>query len=286
MSTTMDTIKTSMQQYLHEIGKFDLLTKEQEKVLFEKIRGGDIEAKNTLICANLRLVVSIAGKYLNRGLDIEDLIQEGNLGLIKAVEKFDPSMNCKFSTYAHRWIEASMSRAALNKGRSVRIPVHKQEKLTRINAFAEKYAKEHGENPSDFVLTEHFPLEDIKDYRTAYKTPLSLDTPVNESSDDTMKELLKEDNHNSVEAQAERNELKEILSELVEEILSEKEKTVIRSRFSDDEKTFKEIGKDLKVSADMVRQYQVKALKKMRMSRKAARLDGYVTHSTFVLRFN
>lgn len=257
--------------YLQEIENIPLLTAEEEKELAKRIEDGDEEAKKKFIEANLRIVVSISKKYLNRGLDFLDLIQEGNLGLMKAVEKFDYKQNYKFSTYATWWIKNSIIRAIANNGKTIRIPVHMKDLINNFNKTEQQLSLLLGREPSDEEIanTMKVGIKKLEKIKIAMQKTLSLDEPVNEEGDMTILDLFSNSAANESEnfdSNLEKQELKRIMNETLEELTIE-ERIVINERYYNN-KTIEECSRILNVSYDSVKYVQVKAIEKLRNDRK------------------
>jgi len=267
---------SSIRVYMREISKIDLLTPEQEIALAARIKKGDQKARALMIESNLRLVVKIAKDYSNYGVPMVDLISEGNMGLIKAVEKFDPKKGGKLSTYAAWWIKQSIKRALANQGKTVRLPVHLVDKLARVRRISALMAESLGRQPTDLELSEELgiPRRKLALLRQAAKQPRSLDEPTHDDSAGNYGEMLADDSAvDPLEALAKKGHLDEL--DLVLETLNERETEIIGSRFGLNGKrilTLEEIGRNFGVSRERIRQIQNAALGKMRqaLSRKEA----------------
>ena len=276
----------SVKQYLKEIGNIPILTKEEEVELFKRYNSGDESARNEIINANYRLVISIAKFYIGSGLDFLDLIQEGNLGLMKSIDKFDINKGYKFSTYATWWIRQAITRAIADQGRSIRLPVHVVEKLYKIRRFEGIYLKEHGYLPKNEIIAKELDmsLERVQELQLHRETPLSLSTPIGESNDNKESELsdfLPDDNALLPEEAAEINDLKRIIYDEMDG-LTEREKTVLELRLGlndNDRKTLEEIGHMFGVTRERVRQVEGKALSKMRHPKRRSAFAGYSKNS-------
>lgn len=257
--------------YLQEIENIPLLTAEEEKELAKRIEDGDEDAKKKFIEANLKIVVSISKKYLNRGLDFLDLIQEGNLGLMKAVEKFDYKQNYKFSTYATWWIKNSIIRAIANNGKTIRIPVHINTSINEFRKAEQKLSLELGREPNNTEIASlmNISIKELERIKNIMQNTLSLDEPVNEDGDMTILDLFSDSAANESEnfdSNLEKQELKRIMNETLEELTVE-ERIVINERFYNN-KTIEECSRILNVSYDSVKYVQVKAIEKLRNDRK------------------
>ena len=266
-------VDDSVRMYLKEIGKIPLLNAEQERELAQRMQDGDKDAKDTLVESNLRLVVSIAKKYMNRGLSLLDLIQEGNIGLIKAVDKFDYSKGFKFSTYATWWIRQAITRAIADQARTIRIPVHK---LTRVQR---QLIQDLGREPTIDELAEkmNMPVDKIRDIQRISQDPVSIDKPVGEEEDSHLVDFIPSDEYVSPDDEVSRELLKEDLIKVLD-LLTEREAKVIRLRFGlddDKQRTLEEVGRSLGVTRERIRQIEAKSIRKLGRSSYAKRLEGY-----------
>jgi RNA polymerase primary sigma factor len=271
---------SSTRLYMQEITKTPLLTAEEELELAERILKGDEKAREHMIKANLRLVVKIARDYSNYGVPLADLISEGNIGLMKAVEKFDPEKGGKLSTYAAWWIKQSIKRALSNQGKTIRLPVHLVDKLARIRRITAILAEELGREPTDDELVEELgiPRQKLAMLKQASQRPTSLDAPVNDDVGMTYAEMISDDAAESpLESLANKNyhgELEDLLK-----LLNERESSIIDQRFGLNGKkplTLEEIGRDFGVSRERIRQLQNSAIAKMKraLGRKEAQPKG------------
>jgi len=266
--------------YLKEIGRVPLLTPEEEVEVARKASEGNLYAKNRLKDANLRLVVSIAKRYVGRGLQFLDLIQEGNLGLIKAVEKFDYSKGFKFSTYATWWIRQAITRAIADQARMIRIPVHMFEKLERFKkANNELISKLATEYPTDQQLADEMdlPIEEIRKLRKLAEEPVSLEVPVGEDKETPLLDFIADDNEQSIEDIASKMQLRETLSGVLK-TLTPREEKVLRMRFGFDDgipRTLEAVGKEFNVTRERIRQIEAKALRKLRHPSRRRKLEDY-----------
>ncbi|MGC9796854.1 RNA polymerase sigma factor RpoD [Fervidobacterium riparium] len=260
--------KDLIKMYLRDIGKIRLLTPSEERKLAQRAQKGDKRAKEELIISNLRLVVSMAKRYLGKGLSFLDLIQEGSLGLIKAVEKFDWSKGYKFSTYATWWIRQAITRAIADQARTIRVPVHMVETINKIQKIKREYMQEHGEEPPIEYLAEQVgkPVEKIEEILQATPETLSLETPVGEEDDSSMADFVADESIASPKKEAIRTLMNEEISKLLE-TLNDREKMVIKMRYGlldGKSKTLEEVGQYFGVTRERIRQIEVKALRKLR----------------------
>ena len=276
-----DVSDDSVRLYLREIGKIPLLSAEEEMELARRIIEGDKKAKDKMAEANMRLVVSIAKRYSGRGLDFLDLIQEGNTGLLRAVEKFDPDKGFKFSTYATWWIRQAISRAIADQARTIRIPIHMIETINRINKINRKYLQEEGKEPDVSVIAQEVGLsvDKVKQVIKITKEPISLEAPIGNEEDGKFGDFVEDRSSLSPMDHILKNDLKEQIDEVLDQ-LNEREKAVIRMRFGllDDEsdRTLEEIGKELNVTRERVRQIESSAIKKLKHPKVGRKLKNYI----------
>jgi RNA polymerase primary sigma factor len=259
----------SVKMYFKEMGQYRLLTQEEETALAIRANEGDEKAKHILAECNLRLVVSIAKRYIGRGLQFSDLIQEGNIGLIKAIEKFDYTKGFRFSTYATWWIRQAVTRAIADSGKTIRVPVHMVESINKYKKAYARLTAETGSEPSEEELVEALGItpEKLKDIIKAAQDTVSLDSPVGEEEDSTMFDFVADDRDVTLTDSVDQTLLREQLSEALS-ILSEREEKVIRMRFGLDDgnpKTLEQVGKELKVTRERIRQIEAKALRRLRV---------------------
>lgn len=274
------TIDDPVKIYLHEIGRVPLLTSEEESVLAERIAQGDEEAKQKLNESNLRLVVSIAKRYVGRGLLFLDLIQEGNLGLIKAVEKFDSTKGYKFSTYATWWIRQAITRAIADQARTIRIPVHMVETINRLSKTERAMVQELGRQPQADELAQelNMPVERVREIMKVAMDPVSLEAPVGEEEDSHLGDFLADDDIPAPSDVASQMLLKEELNEVLS-TLSDREAKVLRLRFGLDDgrtRTLEEVGREFRVTRERIRQIEAKALRKLRHPSRSKRLKDFL----------
>lgn len=261
-------IDDTVRLYLKEIGQYQLLTPEQERELAKKKQQGDPVAFKRLVECNLRLVVSIAKKFLGHGLSLLDLIEEGNIGLMKGIEKFDYKMGYKLSTYVTWWIRQAVSRALADQAKTIRIPVHMVETINRLNKVKKKLTTELGCEPSVEQIAQgmHMSVQKVEEVMQIAMDPISLDKPVGEEDDSIVADFIADQNVISPEANAERVMLKEQMVELLD-TLKEREKKVLMLRFGigdDHPRTLEEVGKELDVTRERIRQIEDKALRKLK----------------------
>lgn len=273
-------IEDPVRMYLKEIGKVPLLTAEEEKDLAMKMEAGDMEAKKRLAEANLRLVVSIAKRYVGRGMLFLDLIQEGNLGLIKAVEKFDYRKGYKFSTYATWWIRQAITRAIADQARTIRIPVHMVETINKLIRVQRQLLQELGREPYPEEIAEKMglPVERVREIQKISQEPVSLETPIGEEEDSHLGDFIQDDN---VPVPAEAAAFTLLKEQLVEVLgtLTEREQKVLRLRFGLDDgraRTLEEVGKEFNVTRERIRQIEAKALRKLRHPSRSRKLKDYL----------
>lgn len=262
------TIDDPVKVYLHEIGRVPLLTPEEEADLALRITDGDAEAKRRLNEANLRLVVSIAKRYVGRNLLFLDLIQEGNLGLIKAVDKFDSSKGYKFSTYATWWIRQAITRAIADQARTIRIPVHMVETINRLSKVEKMLTQDLGRQPQveEIAAEMGMPLERVREIMKVAQDPVSLESPVGEEEDSHLGDFIADDDVPSPSDVAAQAMLKDELNEVLK-TLSDREARVLRLRFGlvdGRTRTLEEVGKEFNVTRERIRQIEAKALRKLR----------------------
>jgi len=273
-------IEDPVRMYLKEIGKVPLLTAEEEKDLAMKMEEGDVEARKRLAEANLRLVVSIAKRYVGRGMLFLDLIQEGNLGLIKAVEKFDYKKGYKFSTYATWWIRQAITRAIADQARTIRIPVHMVETINKLIRVQRQLLQELGREPYPEEIAEkmNLPVERVREIQKISQEPVSLETPIGEEEDSHLGDFIQDDNVPVPAEAAAFTLLKEQLVEVLS-TLTDREQKVLRLRFGLDDgraRTLEEVGKEFDVTRERIRQIEAKALRKLRHPSRSRKLKDYL----------
>ncbi len=273
-------IEDPVRMYLKEIGKVQLLNADEEIELARKMEDGDDYAKKRLAEANLRLVVSIAKRYVGRGMLFLDLIQEGNLGLIKAVEKFDYRKGYKFSTYATWWIRQAITRAIADQARTIRIPVHMVETINKLTRVQRQLLQELGREPSPEEISEvmNMPVERVREIQKISQEPVSLETPIGEEEDSHLGDFIQDDNVPVPADAAAFTLLKEQLVEVLG-TLTEREQKVLRLRFGLDDgraRTLEEVGKEFNVTRERIRQIEAKALRKLRHPSRSRKLKDYL----------
>ena len=273
-------VEDPVRMYLKEIGKVPLLSAEREIELAQRMEEGDEEAKKELAEANLRLVVSIAKRYVGRGMLFLDLIQEGNLGLIKAVEKFDYHKGYKFSTYATWWIRQAITRAIADQARTIRIPVHMVETINKLIRVSRQLLQELGREPTPEEIAKELdmPVERVREILKISPEPVSLETPIGEEEDSHLGDFIQDDNVPVPAEAAAQTLLKEQLDEVLD-TLTEREQKVLRLRFGMNDgraRTLEEVGKEFDVTRERIRQIEAKALRKLRHPSRSRKLRDYL----------
>lgn len=273
-------IDDPVRMYLKEIGKVPLLTADEEVNLARRMEDGDDMAKQRLAEANLRLVVSIAKRYVGRGMLFLDLIQEGNLGLIKAVEKFDYRKGYKFSTYATWWIRQAITRAIADQARTIRIPVHMVETINKLIRVSRQLLQELGRDPSPEEIAEELemPVDKVREILKISQEPVSLETPIGEEEDSHLGDFIQDDNVPVPAEAAAFTLLKEQLVDVLD-TLTDREQKVLRLRFGLDDgraRTLEEVGKEFNVTRERIRQIEAKALRKLRHPSRSRKLKDYL----------
>lgn len=265
--------------YLKEIGRVPLLSPDEEVDLAIRISQGDVAAKKRLSEANLRLVVSIAKRYLGRGMQFLDLIQEGNLGLIKAVEKFDHTKGFKFSTYATWWIRQAITRAIADQARTIRIPVHMVETINKVKKVSSQLLHQNGHEPSadDIAAELDMPVDKVREIMRVAQEPVSLETPIGEEEDSHLGDFIPDDDAPAPQDAASHTLLKEQLSDVLSTLTSREEK-VLRLRFGLEDgrsRTLEEVGREFNVTRERIRQIEAKALRKLRHPSRSKKLKDF-----------
>ncbi len=279
-SSEMVGIDDPVKMYLKEIGKIPLLTVDEEVELAKRIQEGDASAKKRLAEANLRLVVSIAKRYMGREMSLLDLIQEGNLGLLKAVEKFDYIKGYKFSTYATWWIRQAITRAIADQARTIRIPVHMSEVINRMIRSQRTLLQELGREPRVEELAQYMkmPVQKILEIQRIAQEPVSLETPVGEEDDSHLGDFIQDDKSLSPEASAANAHRREILEQLMETVLTPRERRVLQLRMGFEDGgiwTLEEVGKEFDVTRERIRQIEAKAIRKLQKQKYRRRLEDF-----------
>ena len=280
--SVLDTVNIDdpVRMYLKEIGKVPLLTADEEIILAKRMEDGDESAKKKLAEANLRLVVSIAKRYVGRGMQFLDLIQEGNLGLIKAVEKFDYRTGYKFSTYATWWIRQAITRAIADQARTIRIPVHMVETINKLIKVSRQLLQEFGRDPQPEEIAEvmGISVEKVREIMKIAQEPVSLETPIGEEEDSHLGDFIPDDDAPAPSEAAAFIMLREQMTEVLD-TLTPREEKVLRLRFGLDDgrpRTLEEVGKEFEVTRERIRQVEAKALRKLRHPSRSKKLKDYL----------
>ncbi len=273
-------IDDPVRMYLKEIGKVPLLTPEREKVLAERMAAGDEDAKNELVEANLRLVVSIAKRYVGKGMFFLDLIQEGNLGLMKAVDKFDYTKGYKFSTYATWWIRQAITRAIADQARTIRIPVHMVETIHKVSRYQRQMLQELGREATPAEIGEKMglPADRVREIMKISLDPVSLETPIGEEEDSHLGDFIPDEDTPAPSEAASANILREVIERELN-TLTPREAHVIKLRFGlydGRTRTLEEVGKEFDITRERIRQIESKALRKLRHPSRARHLKGFL----------
>ena len=280
LNTDGISIDDPVKVYLKEIGRVPLLSAEEEVELAIKMSQGDVAAKKRLSEANLRLVVSIAKRYVGRGMQFLDLIQEGNLGLIKAVEKFDHTKGFKFSTYATWWIRQAITRAIADQARTIRIPVHMVETINKVKKVNSQLLHENGHEPTNEQIAEklEMPVEKVREIMRVAQEPVSLETPIGEEEDSHLGDFIPDEDAPAPSDVASHTMLKEQLAEVLSTLTPRAEK-VLRLRFGLEDgrsRTLEEVGKEFNVTRERIRQIEAKALRKLRHPSRSKKLKDFL----------
>ena len=266
--------------YLKEIGRVPLLSAEEERALARAAKAGDMEARQKLSEANLRLVVSVAKRYAGRGLPFLDLIQEGNLGLMKAAEKFEPDKGFKFSTYATWWIRQAITRAIADQARTIRIPVHMVETINKVKKVSSQLLHENGHEPSAEEIAERLdmPVDKVREIMRVAQEPVSLETPIGEEEDSHLGDFIPDEEAPVPAEAASQTLLKEQLADVLK-TLTPREEKVLRLRFGLEDgrpRTLEEVGKEFNVTRERIRQIEAKALRKLRHPSRSKKLRDFL----------
>ena len=280
LNTDGISIDDPVKVYLKEIGRVPLLSAEEEVELAIKMSQGDVAAKKRLSEANLRLVVSIAKRYVGRGMQFLDLIQEGNLGLIKAVEKFDHTKGFKFSTYATWWIRQAITRAIADQARTIRIPVHMVETINKVKKVNSQLLHENGHEPTNEQIAEklEMPVEKVREIMRVAQEPVSLETPIGEEEDSHLGDFIPDEDAPAPSDVASHTMLKEQLAEVLS-TLTPREEKVLRLRFGLEDgrsRTLEEVGKEFNVTRERIRQIEAKALRKLHHPSRSKKLKDFL----------
>ena len=269
-----------VRMYLREIGRVNLLTAREEVDLAKKMEAGSMAARERLIKANLRLVVSVAKKYIGRGMSLLDLIQEGNIGLIRAVEKFDYRRGYKFSTYATWWIRQAITRSIADQARTIRIPVHMVETINKLVRISRRLLQEKGREPTSEEIAEEMGIvpEKVREIIKVSQQPISLETPIGEEEDSHLGDFIEDPSALAPAEAASHQMLKEAVGAVLD-TLSDREQKVLKLRFGLDDgrtRTLEEVGREFDVTRERIRQIEAKALRKLRHPRRAQSLRDYL----------
>ena len=276
------TVDDPVKVYLKEIGRVPLLSSEEEIDLAIRIANGDVQAKQRLSEANLRLVVSIAKRYLGRGMQFLDLIQEGNLGLIKAVDKFDYTKGFKFSTYATWWIRQAITRAIADQARTIRIPLHMVETINKVKKVQSQLLHQNGHEPTPDEIADELdlPVDKVREIMRVAQEPVSLETPIGEEEDSHLGDFIPDDGAPAPADAASHTMLREQLSDVLS-TLTPREEKVLRLRFGLEDgrsRTLEEVGKEFNVTRERIRQIEAKALRKLRHPSRSRKLKDYLDY--------
>ena len=276
------TVDDPVKVYLKEIARLPLLSSEEEIDLAIRIANGDVQAKQRLSEANLRLVVSIAKRYLGRGMQFLDLIQEGNLGLIKAVDKFDYTKGFKFSTYATWWIRQAITRAIADQARTIRIPVHMVETINKVKKVQSQLLHQNGHEPTPDEIADELdlPVDKVREIMRVAQEPVSLETPIGEEEDSHLGDFIPDDGAPAPADAASHTMLREQLSDVLS-TLTPREEKVLRLRFGLEDgrsRTLEEVGKEFNVTRERIRQIEAKALRKLRHPSRSRKLKDYLDY--------
>ena len=276
------TVDDPVKVYLKEIGRVPLLSSEEEIDLAIRIANGDVQAKQRLSEANLRLVVSIAKRYLGRGMQFLDLIQEGNLGLIKAVDKFDYTKGFKFSTYATWWIRQAITRAIADQARTIRIPVHMVETINKVKKVQSQLLHQNGHEPTPDEIADELdlPVDKVREIMRVAQEPVSLETPIGEEEDSHLGDFIPDDGAPAPADAASHTMLREQLSDVLS-TLTPREEKILRLRFGLEDgrsRTLEEVGKEFNVTRERIRQIEAKALRKLRHPSRSRKLKDYLDY--------
>lgn len=270
----------SVRLYLREIGRVKMIKPDEEIELARRISKGDEEAKKKLIQANLRLVISIAKKYVNRGLPFQDLIQEGNLGLIRAAEKFDHTKGFKFSTYATWWIRQAISRGLADKSRTIRVPVHMVESINKMKKMSARLAQELGRKPTEAELASsmELPVSKVQEIIQADREPISMEMPLNRDEETYLGDLIEDNESSRPDANTEEQLMRQDLNRMLSQ-LTPRERDIMHLRYGLEDgrqRTLEEVGRLFNITRERVRQIEHKAFRKLRQPAWSSKLSGYL----------
>ncbi len=270
----------SVRLYLREIGRVKMIKPDEEIELARRIAKGDLDAKKKLIQANLRLVISIAKKYVNRGLPFQDLIQEGNLGLIRAAEKFDHTKGFKFSTYATWWIRQAISRGLADKSRTIRVPVHMVESINKLKKTSARLAQELGRKPNEVELSGamELPVNKIQEIIQADREPVSMEMPLNRDEETYLGDLIEDSESSRPDSTTEEELMREDLNRMLSQ-LTPRERDIMHLRYGLEDgrqRTLEEVGRLFNITRERVRQIEHKAFRKLRQPAWSSKLVGYL----------
>lgn len=276
----MENAIDGLHEYLKQIGEYEIFTPKEEKDAFEKYKAGDSAIKDEIVRRNLKLVVSIAKKYKYNGIPFIDLIQEGNMGLITAIDKFDPSKGFKFSTYATYWIRQSIVKAIISKGREIRLPAHMNDRLSKIKKAYARLADAYKREPTTAEIAAELGLEvnEVQDLLDISQKVISLDTPVGDGDDSTLIDFVENYRFEAPADRVAKNDLKEQLLSVMDS-LEDREKEVLIKRYgllNGEPMTLEEVGKSMDLSRERIRQIEEKALRKMRNPIRSEKLKAYM----------
>ena len=282
-----DGVHDPLRMYLKQMAQVPLLTREQEVKIFKRIESGDSNAESEIVEANLRLVVSIAKKYINRGVSFLDLIQEGNMGLMKAVERFEYRRGYKFSTYATWWIRQGITRSVANQSRTVRIPIHMISTISKVIRIQKQLVQEYGREatPAEIAEEINLPIERVRDLLKMSQQPISLHSPIGDSGNSSFGDLIEDKSAENPMEEASSSVLKDKISEVLG-TLTEREREVLEQRFglkNGYSRTLEDVGSQFGLTRERIRQIEAKALRKMRHPSRKTKLEDFKSHTRTIL---
>ena len=282
-----DGVHDPLRMYLKQMAQVPLLTREQEVKIFKRIESGDSNAESEIVEANLRLVVSIAKKYINRGVSFLDLIQEGNMGLMKAVERFEYRRGYKFSTYATWWIRQGITRSVANQSRTVRIPIHMISTISKVIRIQKQLVQEYGREatPAEIAEEINLPIERVRDLLKMSQQPISLHSPIGDSGNSSFGDLIEDKSAENPMEEASSSVLKDKISEVLG-TLTEREREVLEQRFglkNGYSRTLEDVGSQFGLTRERIRQIEAKALRKMRHPSRKRKLEDFNSHTRTIL---